>query len=307
MNQEALQDAVTALIQQEDLPDYYFFLVERYLMPLSKQIAKARLEDDSGLVFGVNGAQGTGKSTICLFLKLLLEAQHELNCVVLSIDDFYLSLAERKKLAAASHPLFITRGVPGTHDAALGIATIQSILAGRKTALPRFSKAQNDSLPESDWPIQEQKADVILFEGWCVGALPQKEEELDEPINVLEEEQDPKGIWRAEVNRKLAGDYQQWFGLINGLIMINAPSMAEVFRWRHLQEEKLAAVDASIALATNASQKPNSSIMNKAEIERFVQHYERLSTFMMNEMPARADIVISLDSNHNITAMSGGL
>jgi pantothenate kinase-related protein Tda10 len=69
------------------------------------------------LVVGLTGPQGSGKSTLAARLPDLLAAAG-LNAGVLALDDLYLTKAERQRLAADVHPLFATRGVPGTHDVA---------------------------------------------------------------------------------------------------------------------------------------------------------------------------------------------
>jgi D-glycerate 3-kinase len=291
-----LNNLIDQLIDQQQLPSHYRVLVDQYLVPLSDRVAKTRQVKQAPMVLGVNGAQGTGKSTICLFLKLLLEAQYQLRCVVLSIDDFYLSHNSRQHLAASAHPLLATRGVPGTHNVTLAMATIQSLLNGEAVALPQFSKATDDVLPEADWPIQQQPVDIILFEGWCVGAIPQADEALIKPINQLEKDEDSDGLWRTTINRRLAGDYQDWFALIDMLVMLKAPSMDIIFQWRSLQEQKLAA---------KTAEKEGSRIMNAEQIKRFIQHYERLSVYMMEEMPDRAEIVLTLDLDHHVVSSSG--
>ncbi len=81
-----------------------------------------------------------------------------------------------QRLAADVHPLFATRGVPGTHAVALAFAIIEEVLAGRAFETPRFEKAFDDRAATSQrvtGPV-----DVLLFEGWCVGAAPQEPDKL---------------------------------------------------------------------------------------------------------------------------------
>ncbi|PTT43253.1 kinase, partial [Stenotrophomonas sp. HMWF022] len=80
---------------------------------------------DPPLILGLCGAQGSGKSTIAARLAKQVERS-----AILSLDDLYLTRAERQKLARAVHPLFATRGVPGTHDVALGVETIAAVARG---------------------------------------------------------------------------------------------------------------------------------------------------------------------------------
>jgi D-glycerate 3-kinase len=291
-----LNKLLDQLIEQQQLPAYYHSLVTEYLLPFSQQIADARRNQQQPLVLGVNGAQGSGKSTLCLFLKLLLENHHRQHCVVLSIDDFYLSHASRQQLAAEVHPLLATRGVPGTHDIPLATATLQGLLDGEAMPLPQFNKATDDVLPAADWPLQQTPVDVIVLEGWCVGALPQTDEQLIAPINSLEAEEDSDGQWRREINQRLATDYQQLFGFLDQLFMLKAPSMDIIYQWRTVQEQKLR--------AKTAAQDSN-RLMNAEQIRRFIQHYERLSRSMLEEMPARADTVFTLDWDHRVASVTG--
>jgi D-glycerate 3-kinase len=231
-------------------------------------------------VVGINGAQGSGKTTLCRFLEELLY-QRRLRAVTLSLDDLYLTKAERIALARNEYPLFATRGVPGTHDVALGQAILDNLRAGEATTLPRFDKAADDRAP--DGKRVEGPVDVILFEGWCMGAVPQPAAALREPVNRLEAEEDPDGAWRREVNRRLATDYAELFGRIDLLVMVKVESFEAVRANRRLQEQKLAARDPEGA-----------AIMDDAALDRFLMHYERLTRWMLREMPERADALIEI-------------
>lgn len=272
-----MSDPVDALIAAECLPADYRDVVERHWQPLATTIAR-RAASRRPLVVGINGAQGSGKTTLCRFLELLL-ARRGLRAVTLGLDDFYLPRAERLALAEAVHPLFATRGVPGTHAVADGMAVIEAVLAGRAFALPRFDKAGDDRIADSA-PLTGP-VDVLLFEGWCVGAVPQGEAALKQPVNALEAEEDADGLWRGLVNRFLAEDYARLFGQIDQLVMLKVDGFDAVLANRTRQERKLAE-------ATGAA------TMNEATLARFVAHYERLTRWMLNEMPARADVVIPI-------------
>jgi len=270
-------NAIDALIETEALPRDYAAVVELAWQPLADRIAS---EGKRPLVVGINGAQGSGKTTLCRFLEELLY-QRRLRTVTLSLDDLYLMKAERLTLAQDEHPLFATRGVPGTHDVALGEAILDELRAGRTTTLPRFDKAADDRAAEGK--IAEGPVDVILFEGWCVGAVPQPAAALRDPVNRLEADEDPDGSWRREVNRRLATDYAELFARIDLLVMLKVESFEAVRANRRLQEQKLAARDPDGA-----------ALMDEAALDRFLMHYERLTRWMLQEMPARADVLIPI-------------
>lgn len=241
------------------------------------------------LVVGINGAQGSGKSTLCQILALILTEHHGLKVAVLSIDDLYKSRAERQQMAAEIHPLFATRGVPGTHNVLLGSETIQSLLRDGATLIPRFDKTADEPLPHSEWSLFEGRADVVLFEGWCVGATAQQEDALNHPVNALEAREDPTGEWRSYVNRQLEHNYPPLFDLLDALIILKIPDYDKVLEWRTLQESKL-------KRDANAP----GQVMDNEQIKRFIMHFERLTRFMMREMPRRADILLTIDQLHQI-------
>lgn len=272
---EASLEAVGLLIDRMGLPDDYEEVVENEWLPLAQEIVR-RTEVKRPLVVGINGAQGSGKSTVCAFLEPLL-AELGLTAVTLSLDDLYLTRDERSRLAERVHPLFATRGVPGTHDVALGAEILGRLLSEHPVDLPRFDKAADDRAPA---PRQAQgPVDVVLFEGWCVGAAPQDDAALDEPLNRLEREEDPDGTWRREVNHRLATDYAELFARIDLLVMLKVPDFEAVRANRRLQEEKLGSGPA---------------VMDEAALDRFLAHYQRLTGYMFAEMPARADILVEI-------------
>lgn len=233
------------------------------------------------LVLGLCGSQGSGKSTLAEALKAALEAEGR-RVAILSLDDLYLGRAARERLACDVHPLFATRGVPGTHDVAQGIALIDAVRAGEPVVLPRFDKARDEPAPAGE-PAPAH-LDLLIFEGWCVGARPQDDTALAAPVNALERDEDPQAIWRSAANAALAGPYAQLFARIDRLVLLAAPGFEVVRGWRGEQEDALRARSPDAA----------SGVMDEARLDRFVQHYERLTRHILAEMPDRADRVLRL-------------
>jgi D-glycerate 3-kinase len=270
--------------------------LETLYLPMAAWLRARRGEQRRTQVVGVCGGQGSGKSTFCRLLGVVLDRAFHEPAVTLSIDDIYETRERRAELAAQLHPLFATRGVPGTHDVALGLSTIEQLTSchGRQAvALPTFDKSMDTRLAPEKWPCHRGPVSSLLFEGWCVGAVPQDEAALIEPINALEREEDPDCVWRRAVNARLGGDYQQLFARIDVLILLRVDGMHRVFQWRRLQEHKLALAAAS---------KPGGSdtrIMTDQQVDRFIMHYERLTRHILSEMPHRADIVFDLDGSHS--------
>lgn len=240
------------------------------------------------LILGLCGAQGSGKSTLAIGLRAVLEGEGR-RVAILSLDDLYLGRAERARLAADVHPLFQTRGVPGTHDVEHAIAIMKAIRAGQPAMLPRFDKARDEPFPAQE-PVR-MPIDLLIFEGWCVGARAQDEEALGPPVNVLESGEDPDGVWRHYVNAQLNGPYATLFALIDRLVLLAAPDFSVVRRWRGQQEDEL---------RTQRSAEDAPRVMDEAQLDRFVQHYERLTRHILQEMPARADLVLPLDSERRL-------
>lgn len=239
------------------------------------------------LILGICGSQGSGKSTLARDLAARLGVR----AAILSLDDLYLGKAARAQLARTIHPLLATRGVPLTHDVVLGCAILDAVKAGRPVRLPRFDKASDEPLPEAQWEAVDGPLDLLIFEGWCVGAQP--EADLSEPINDLERTEDPDGIWRRAVNTALAGPYQALFARIDRLVLLAAPGFDVVRGWRTQQE-----VELRVALATQG--RDPSLAMTDEQIARFIQHYERITWAILAEMPARADLTLHLDQNRRV-------
>ena len=153
---------------------------DNYYLPLGEKIAKLFLKDKKTKIIGLAGGQGSGKSTISNILKIILKSGFNLKTVIFSIDDFYKTLKERKKMSKKVSPLFFTRGVPGTHDTRLLLNCIKNLkkVNFEKLLIPKFDKSIDDRLPKTKWQKIQSKPDVVIFEGWCVGVTPQKKRDL---------------------------------------------------------------------------------------------------------------------------------
>lgn len=284
--QKKLRELMLDEILMEDLSRIY--------LPMANLINTALNVKDQTQIIGINGAQGAGKTTFSKLLKVVLEQKFGMKVVQLSIDDFYLSRAAREELANSVHPLLRTRGVPGTHDVKMAESVLSSLSSAQDssvTIIPRFNKAMDDPYPQSQWDRFVGRPNVILFDGWFMGAVEQKETELLAPVNELEKLEDPYCIWRRYVNSQLKDNYKSLFDKIDLLVMLKVSSFDKVYEWRLLQEEKLRIVTAN---------KENKHVMSKDELVRFISHYERLTKFILKEMPSRADMLFNVSNDHRI-------
>ncbi|MBB5187627.1 D-glycerate 3-kinase [Zhongshania antarctica] len=288
---------LTEFLLQERLPEQYRQQIHAYFIPFINEVLP-RIRAGDLRVLGIHGAQGSGKSTLAAFFQWYLQREHRMTVAVVSIDDFYLRRAERQDLAANVHPLLLTRGVPGSHDVPLAEQTLAALLAlksGQGLDLPRFDKRCDDRAQRIAWPRIDGPVNLIIFEGWCLGAEPSEESALATPVNSLEAEEDRNGVWRAYVNAALAGEYRRLFAKIDYLLMLAAPSFDCVQGWRLEQEQKLAAtVDAAAAPA----------LMNAEDIERFIQHYERITRQCLHDLPLHADCVMTMAADRRIRAVN---
>lgn len=288
-----MDDWFTRFIAAEALPAEFAATARAICEPLAERLGAAAQGAGPGFTVGICGTQASGKSTLAAVVAHLLR-DRGLRVAVLSLDDLYLTHAERQDLGRRVHPLLATRGVPGTHDVPLGLAVLDALARPGETRLPRFDKARDDRRPLADGEPVQGPVDVILFEGWCVGARPQPPEALAGPVNDLERDEDPDGRWRAHANAALAGPYRELFARLNRLVLLQAPCFETVLAWRREQERKLR--ERLAREGSDPSRAPVLRAMDDAQVARFIAHYERLTRWILEEMPGRADVVIRLDA-----------
>ena len=299
-NRAALQAVLARFLQQASLPDSVAFNFMRWYAGVTQSLAQRAKAAHTAPLVGFSGCQGSGKSTLVALIAKVMREVHGISTVVLSLDDFYLTKATRAALAESIHPLFATRGVPGTHDLALlneTIAALRQPPPGGAVPVPAFDKALDDRTEMVQWRQVSAPVQLIFLEGWCVGLSPQEESELEAPINPMEAEQDPSLIWRGEVNRQLATEYADLFGKLDALLLLQAPSFDAVFEWRWQQEQRL-----SQQFQQDHPDKPDPT-MSRSEVANFILHYQRLTEHGLRTLPDRADFVWELATDRSVERM----
>ncbi|MDP3572502.1 MAG: hypothetical protein Q8S42_17845 [Archangium sp.] len=255
------------------------------LNALDQTVAIAREKAGDRIpIVGVAGPQGSGKTT----LVAAYAAAHR-TAAHLSIDDVYLPAGYRRLLAQSVHPLFETRGPPGTHNLLQLNETLDELLEageGAQTFLPAFDKVTDNPVHATRKPVFRGKPSVILLDGWCLGATAQTPEQLAIPANDLEAKEDAASTWRREINENLAGAYQPAFARLDAILYLRAPSFEIIHDWRCEQEESLLA-----RTLTDA---------DRQRISRFIAHFERITRHMLSG-GRRADIEVQLDARRNVS------
>ena len=270
-------------------------MIKSFLIPVSFWISK-RTNKKKPLMIGLAGGQGSGKTTISSILTLILKKYFKLKVFKVSIDDFYKTRKDRKLLSKNKHSLLMTRGVPGTHDIDLMLKFFKKVKSKsfKNITIPKFNKAIDDRCKKSLWYKLKSKPDVVIFEGWCVGAKAQTNKQLKNPINSLERVHDQDIKWRSHVNNQLKTKYKTLFKQLDGLLYLKAQNFNILRKWRLKQERKL---------WIQTKNKKNLKIMSSGDIINFMQTYQRITQQMFKDSVKSSSIIMSLNSNHQIQTM----
>ena len=267
-------------------------MIKSFLIPVSFWISR-KVNKKRPLIIGLAGGQGSGKTTISSILTLILQKYFKLNVFKVSIDDFYKTRKDRNLLSKNKHPLLMTRGVPGTHDIDLMLKFFKKVMSKnfKNLEVPKFNKAIDDRYKKSLWYKIKSKPDVIIFEGWCVGARAQTNKQLKKPINSLERIYDQRIEWRSYVNSQLKKKYKTLFKQLDGLLYLKAKNFDLLKKWRLKQERKL---------WVQTKNKKNLKIMSSGDVINFMQTYQRITQQMFKDAVRTSSIIMNLNSNHQI-------
>ena len=282
----ALIDYIQIEIHKTYNKKYSKKYIEDKLIPIINYICSSKSKK---FLFG--GSQGIGKSSFINIISKTIEKFYNKKILLLSLDNYYLSKKQRLQLSKKIHQLLITRGVPGTHDIEKLFKNIKQFNKSKyPITTPLFDKLIDDTTKSTK--ITTTKCDILFLEGWCCGSSEIPKKILHKNINDLEKIKDPKYQWRNYYNNKLKLEYKKLFNLFDELIFLKTSSFDNVFKWR-LKQEK-----------TNQSKNKKTKRMTPNEIKNFVQHYEKITKWMMKDLNKRAQIVIKFEKNHKISSIN---
>jgi len=159
----------------------------------------------------------------------------------------------------------------------------------KKFKLPKFVKSLDDCLKKKYWLNIKKRPEIVILEGWCVGAKPQSNSLIKKPVNILEKYEDRDLIWRKYVNAKLKKEYKNLFAMIDYFIFMKIPNFDMVFKWRFLQENKL-----------KKKSYLKKKVMSFYQIKRFIMFYQRITLQMVKDLSKSASVVMLLKKNHEI-------
>jgi D-glycerate 3-kinase len=257
-------------------------------MPLATRLVAKQKEISRSFVQGILGGQGTGKTTLAAALTQILSCMG-LSCIGISIDDLYKTYAERQKLMEID-PRLDRRGPPGTHDVDLGIQVLDQLRQSSQATvyIPRFDKSKYGGAGDRTTPEITTGADIILFEGWFVGAQPVDPAVFDHapaPITTAADRQ-----FAIDMNAHLK-DYLPLWQRLDSLIMLYPADYRCSKQWRQQAEQE--------AIAAGAAG------MSDEEVSEFVDYFWRalhpelfITPLMQNA--ALVDLVVEINSEHQL-------
>lgn len=214
-------------------------------------------EEVPPLVIGFSAPQGCGKTTLVFALEYLFRATGR-KSATLSIDDFYLTAEDQRKLRENNpgNALLEYRGNAGSHDLPFSVETLTAVTKltkeGMKMKLPRYDKSayngRGDRADPSTWPEVEGPLSAVLFEGWMLGFKPV-------PSDVVKAVDPQLEI----INKNLESYYDAWEKFVKSWIVIKIGDPSYVYQWR---------LQAEIAMRNDG--KPT---MSDEEVKDFVSRY----------------------------------
>ena len=261
---------------------------QKIIVPIAEQLQKIHHKNKTTVV-GIQGGQGTGKTTIVQFLEKQLKKKG-FKVQSFSLDDFYQSWKERKKLQEKyPHNLFyqISRGLPGTHRVKFLLETLQKAKAGQDFEIPIFDKSKYDGKGEilSKTKKVKGRQDFLILEGWCVGMPAVSSQQLLDICrrNGIDLRKLDPTLQDHKVVLAFVKEYQPVWKLLDYIVMLKADSPEVHKKWRLLQEQKL--------------KEKKGQGMSKQEVHAFVEPFLPF-TYVCYDL-VKPDVKVLIDEKHN--------
>ncbi|MEM7725638.1 MAG: glycerate kinase [Cyanobacteria bacterium P01_A01_bin.45] len=272
--------------------EYLWYLWLPLAIKIESQYRTQYKKNKRPLIQGFLGGQGTGKTTLCTVLSLILQ-ELDVRVLSLSIDDLYKTYTERLELQKQD-PRLIWRGPPGTHDIDLGLGVIEKILQKQTPIeIPRFDKSAYDGAGDRCLnPEIIHGVDIVLFEGWFIGARPVSPNIFDELLNTeidpIITEADKK--FACDMNANLI-EYLPLWEKLDSLILLYPVDYHLSLKWRKQAEQEMIA--------------RGKTGMSDVEIENFVNYFWRslhpeLFITPLTKSPDLTDLVIEVEADRSL-------
>ncbi|MEH2115874.1 glycerate kinase [Nostoc sp.] len=261
-------------------------------LPLGIKLALHRQQLGRPLIQGILGGQGTGKTTTCKILSLILD-RLGYRTVSLSLDDLYKTYSDRL-LLTQQDPRLIWRGPPGTHDVDLGLKVLDQIRQSQSSVLvPRFDKSAYEGAGDRTTPEIVTGVDIVLFEGWFVGVRPIEPNIFDTAPPPILTEKDR--VFARDMNHRLQ-DYLPLWERLDSLILLYPTDYRCSLEWRKQAEQEMIA--------------GGKSGMSNAEIEEFVNYFWRslhpeLFIKPLLKDAAAVELAIEIHADHSFGQVYG--
>ena len=261
---------------------------QKIIVPIAEQLQKINHKGRT-TIMGIQGGQGTGKTTIVQFLEKQLKKKG-FKVQSFSLDDFYQSWKERKKLQEKyPYNLFyqISRGLPGTHRVKFLLETLQRAKAGKNFEIPIFDKSKYDGKGEilSKTKKVKGRQDFLILEGWCVGMPAVSSQQLLDICrrNGIDLRKLDPTLQDHKVVLAFVKEYQPVWKLLDYIVMLKADSPEVHKKWRLLQEQKL--------------KEKKGQCMSKQEVHAFVEPFLPFTYVCYNLI--KPDVKVLIDEKHN--------
>ncbi|MBI2582391.1 kinase [Candidatus Woesearchaeota archaeon] len=261
---------------------------KRIIVPIAERLQKMHSKGKT-IIVGIQGGQGTGKTTIVQVLEKQLKKKG-FGVQSFSLDDFYKSWKERKALQQKfpNNPFYqISRGLPGTHRVKYLLETVQRAKAGKDFEIPLFDKSlyggKGDVLSKTRKVKGRQ--DFVILEGWCVGMPEISSAELLKICkqNSIDIKKLDPSLQDHKVVLGFVKEYQPVWNLLDYQIMLKADSPEVHKKWRLLQETRLKAA--------------KGKGMNEKQVHAFVEPFLPF-TYVCYDL-IKPDVKVLIDEKHN--------